>query len=436
MALGGGIWQAQNKVLPGAYINFVSAARAASTLSARGIAAIPLELDWGPECEVFPVTTEDFQKNAQEIFGYSYTHDKMKGLRDLFLGIRIGYFYRLGTGTKAANAFATAKYAGVRGNDIKVVIAKNVDDDSKFDVSTVLDGRTLETQTVTAASDLQDNDFLIWKKDAVLAATAATPLANGTNAAAVSGGDYQAFLNKIEAYSFNTLGCVTTDKAVKALLVAFTKRMRDDQGVKFQTVLYQPEAPDSEGVISVGNKTTDAGWPESAAVYWVTGAQAGCAVNKSVQNAKYMGEFTVDTSMTQTQLTEALQAGKFVFHRVGDDIRVLDDINTFTSFIEGKGEDFASNQTMRVLDQIGNDVAVLFNTKYLGQIPNDNAGRISFWSDVVSIHEKLLALRAIEGFVSDDVKVSRGESKKAVVCDAAVTPVNAMSKLYMTVTVN
>lgn len=436
MALGGGVWQAQNKVLPGAYINFISSAHASSALSDRGIAAMPLELDWGPENEVFAVTAEDFQKNTQGIFGYPYTHDKMKGLRDLFLGIRTGYFYRLGTGGKAANLYATAKYAGVRGNDIKIVIARNVDDDTKFDVSTMLDDRVQETQTVSSAAELQDNGYVAWKKDATLAITAGTPLADGTNAAAISGEDYQAFLNKIEAYSFNTLGCVTADKTVKALFVAFTKRMRDDQGVKFQTVLYQPEAPDFEGVIGVENKTTDAGWPESSAVYWVTGAEAGCAVNKSVQNAKYTGEFTMDTPMTQAQLAEALRAGKFVFHRVGDDIRVLDDINTFTSFIEGKGEDFASNQTMRVLDQIGNDVAVLFNTKYLGQIPNDNAGRISFWSDVVSIHEKLLTLRAIEGFVSDDVKVSRGESKKAVVCDAAVTPVNAMSKLYMTVTVN
>lgn len=436
MALGGGIWQTQNKVLPGAYINFVSAARATSALSDRGIAAMPLELDWGPESEVFVVTAEDFQKNAQEIFGYSYTHDKMKGLRDLFLGIRIGYFYRLGVGTRAKNTFATAKYAGVRGNDIKIVISKNVDDDTKFDVSTVLDDRTQEIQTVASAADLQDNSYVLWKKDATLTVTAGTPLANGTNASAVSGEDYQAFLNKIEAYSFNTLGCVTTDKTVKALFVAFTRRMRDDQGVKFQTVLYRPESPDFEGVIGVENQTTDSGWPESAAIYWVTGAEAGCAVNKSVQNAKYTGEFAIDTPMTQAQLAEALQTGKFAFHRVGDDIRVLDDINTFTSFGDGKSEDFASNQTMRVLDQIGNDVAVLFNTKYLGQIPNDNAGRISFWSDVVSIHEKLLALRAIEGFVSDDVKVSRGESKKAVVCDAAVTPVNAMSKLYMTVTVN
>ncbi len=37
------------------------------------------------------------------------------------------------------------------------------------------------------------------------------------------------------------------------------------------------------------------------------------------------------------------------------------------TFTEEKGKDFSSNQTMRVLDQIGNDVAALFGTKYLGK---------------------------------------------------------------------
>ena len=35
MALGGGTWTAQNKVLPGAYINFISASSASAELSAR-----------------------------------------------------------------------------------------------------------------------------------------------------------------------------------------------------------------------------------------------------------------------------------------------------------------------------------------------------------------------------------------------------------------
>ena len=40
MALGGGTFTNQNKVLPGSYINFVSLAKASAAVSDRGIACI------------------------------------------------------------------------------------------------------------------------------------------------------------------------------------------------------------------------------------------------------------------------------------------------------------------------------------------------------------------------------------------------------------
>ena len=45
MPFGGGTWVTQNKVIPGAYINVVSAGIASAALSDRGIATMPLELD-------------------------------------------------------------------------------------------------------------------------------------------------------------------------------------------------------------------------------------------------------------------------------------------------------------------------------------------------------------------------------------------------------
>ena len=76
MALGGGTFASQNKVLPGSYINFVSLASANSALASRGVATIGLELDWGKENEVFEVTAEDFQKNSLSLFGYHSEHEK------------------------------------------------------------------------------------------------------------------------------------------------------------------------------------------------------------------------------------------------------------------------------------------------------------------------------------------------------------------------
>ncbi|HBF6312419.1 TPA: phage tail sheath family protein [Clostridioides difficile] len=436
MALGGGTFVTQNKILPGSYINFISAKRATSSLSDRGIVAIPLELDWGIDEDVFQVTSDDFEKYSVKYFGYDYTHEKLKGLRDLFKNIRLGYFYKLNKGVKASCTIATAKYSGIRGNDLKVTVTTNIDDNAKFDVVTLLDNKKVDTQIAKVITDLQDNDYITWKKDATLEASAGLVFTGGTNGEAVTGAEYQAFLDKIESYSFNALGCLATTTEIKSLFVEFTKRMRDRVGAKFQTVLYKKSDADYEGVVSVENKIKDKDLAESSLIYWTTGAIAGCDINKSNTNKRYDGEFDVDVNYTQIQLEEALKTGKFIFHKVGDEVHVLEDINTFVSFTDEKNDDFSSNQSIRVLDQIANDIATLFNHKYQGAVPNDKSGRISFWNDVVKHHEQLQNMRAIEDFKADDVSVEPGNDKKTVVVSDAVKVISAMSKLYMTVSVS
>ena len=431
MALGGGTFFTQNKVLPGAYINFISASKASATLSDRGYAAMALELDWGVENTIFEVTNGDLQKNSMKLFGYDYTAPQLKGLRDLFLNLKTLYLYRLTSGgVKATNTYATAKYCGTRGNDLKVVISNNVEEEEKFDVSLYIDDTTLlDKQTVSQMSELVDNDYVTWKSGASLSETAGEPLSTGTNGT-VNGLAHQTFLDKAESYYFNILGCVSTEDEIKSLYVAYTKRLRDEVGAKFQLVVHNKEA-DYEGVINVINDVEES--PVSSLIYWVTGAEASCAVNASLLNKKYDGEFTVKADYTQSQLEGFINAGKFAFHNVGNDVRVLSDINTLLTTSDVKGDVFKENQTIRVCDQIANDIANIFNTRYLGVVPNDANGRISLWNDIVKHHQQLQDIRAIENFTSEDITVAQGDTKKAVVVYDKVTVVNAMAQLYMTV---
>lgn len=369
-----------------------------------------------------------------KIFGYAYTDDHLKGLRDLFLNAKTLYAYRLnGGGVKAANDFATARYGGTRGNDLKIRIQANADDTSAFDVVTLLGTTIVDEQTVKKATDLKANDYVTFKTGATLKATAATPLTGGTNAA-VDGSAHQKYLDKIESYTYNTMGVVTTEETIKTLYTSFCKRLRDEMGVKFQLCIYR-KAADFMGTINVKNKVLDDGANEASLIYWATGVSAGCAVNKSNQNKKYNGEFTIDTDFTQSQLESCLDAGEWVLHQVGSDVRVLEDINSMVTVSDTCGDVFKDNQTVRVCDQIANDIAVIFNTRYMGTVPNDNAGRLSLWADIVKHHQQLNDIRALENFSDTDVTVAQGDSKKSVVVTDAVTVVNAMDKLYMTVTV-
>lgn len=436
MALGGGSWVTQNKKLVGSYINFISAKGAASVLGERGVAALPLSLNWCAEGEVLALTSEEFYNNGLKVLGYNYTAEAMKGLRDLFKNATKVFIYRLNTGgTKASNTYATAKHPGTRGNDIKIAISDDVDVEGYFIVRTLVDNKEIDAQSVKQASELNANDFVDWKTDAELNATTGVSLAGGTNGT-VDGDAWSKALSSLERFTFNTLGVISTDDTIKSLAAAWTKRMRNEMGVKFQTVVYNHLA-DEMGVINVINKLNGENTTTETAniVYWVTGAQAGCAVNKSCTNKKYDGEYEVDTKYTQSELISAVDNGKLVFHLVGDDVRVLEDINSKTTISEEEGEVFKSNQTVRVIDQIGNDIAGMFNTRFLGVIPNDEAGRVSLQNEIVRHHKALQDIRAIENFSADDVKVEPGNSKKSVVVVDNVTVVNAMAQLYMTVVV-
>lgn len=238
-----------------------------------------------------------------------------------------------------------------------------------------------------------------------------------------------------EPYQFNVLcGYTSTSEDAGAYITA-VKNWRDNYGKKCQLVVYNQTNANHEGIINVVSTVNNDGAPVHSLVAWVAGAEAGCEVNESCTNMLYNGEYDIVCDKTQTQLEACLTNGEVVFHLVYGDVRLLEDINSLTDTTADKGEDFKYNQTIRVIDQIANDIAKLFNTKYLGKIPNNASGRVSLWADIVAHHRELEELQAIEAFDSSLLTVEQGANKKSVVVNDVITVVNAMAQLYMTVVV-
>ena len=221
------------------------------------------------------MTAEEFSRDTRRALGYTHDEEALRDLREVFCHATKCLIYRLNTGVKAQNDLAEAKYSGTRGNAIKIVVAANADSEEKFDVSTLLDNREVDKQTVAGIGALVDNDYVTWKKTGSLEATAGKPLSGGTDGDDVDGEDHSAFLDAMETCTFNVLCCPVTDDSTKALYVAFTKRLRDEAGIKFQTVVYRKNDADYEGVISVENKAVE---QEQGLVYWTAGAEAACAM--------------------------------------------------------------------------------------------------------------------------------------------------------------
>ena len=266
MALGGGTYLMQNKVLPGAYINFVSRPKAMGSLGERGVVCVGMELDWGMT-EMMAVEAADFRTDSRKLFGYDYLSDEMKDIRELFLHAKKVLVYRLNGGEKAkatiGNLTATAKYAGKRGNDLSIVIMENVDEDGFFDVMTYLGTELADSQTAATADGLKENDFVTFSGTGALTATAGTYLTGGTTTVA-TGSSYTAFLEAAEAEDFHVLAYNGSDETTKKLFVNFTKWMREEEGVKFVTVLHDYPEADHEGIISVGTAKEMVYWTAHA----------------------------------------------------------------------------------------------------------------------------------------------------------------------------
>ena len=442
MPMGGGTFTVQNKILPGSYINFVGYANAA-TLGARGVAALPLELDWGPEGNIYTLEAGEFNQTALEVFGHDPAAAELLLIREALKRCSTLLVYRVNAGgTKASAAVGgmtvTARWGGTRGNDIKVALLANGSSD--VDVVTYLDGAEADRQTVAksgGAAELKANDFVTFGTAETLTAAAATALTGGTNAA-VNAAAYTAWLTALEVESFNAVGYPGTDESVKALVDAFVKRLRDEDGRKVVGVLYQYTTADSVGILSVKNgvKLADGTvLTGDKAVAWVTGATAGAEVNESLTNTAYDGAVDVDVKYTKGQYEAAIQAGEFVFYADSGKARVLSDINTRTTFGGGVSEDWTSNRVVRVMDGWANDVARIFGERYLGTQTNSDTGRALFKADLVALGKEYEGIDAISGFVPDDITVLQGSGKRDVSVSCALTPNDSMEKLYMTVTV-
>jgi len=443
MPIGGGKFVTYNKVLPGAYINFVSTSHAVQ-LGTRGVVAMPLSLDWGEPAKVIPVDASDFNATCLKTFAVGPTDKSLLLLTEALKRAKRVLVYRVnGAGQKATATVGgltvTAKYPGTAGNKISVGVIQNVDDTSKVDVVTLLSGREVDRQVVPktgGVSQLKPNDYVVFTGASDITTGSVTALTGGTNSTPTAS-DYANFLTAIEVEQFNVIAYPGTDASIQSLFISFVKRLRDDNGIKIVGVLANNSA-DYLGIINVANGVILADGtvlPAEEAVAWVAGATASAEVNQSLTNTAYDGAVDVDTKYTKSQLEQAIREGKFVFYPDNGKARVLTDINSMVTIPEGMSNDWTSNRVVRVMDSWANDIARIFGQMYMGLMTNGDLGRTLFKADIVSLGLQYQQIGAIQNFSADDVEVLQGESKRDVIVNCAIQPLDSMEKLYMTVTV-
>lgn len=436
----GGTFQSQNKVRPGAYINFIGTPKALSSVGERGVVAIPMSLGWG--AQVIELTAQDLVTGASlEKAGVLMSDDAALNLRLALQSCKKAIIYRLNatSATKATKTVAgmtvTAAQGGTFGNSIAFSVEEGT---GNFTVKTYAHNILKDTQVVTGVAGLVANDWVKFETaEGDFGAVAKTSLTGGADGEEVT--DISAALAAFEQYQFNILAITQTNSSTKNQAVQWVESLRADQGVKVQVVLSE-YAGDSEAVIVTqqGYKLEDGtAISKAQAVLAVASLEAGATLTASLTGAVIPDAIAVsDAPTTNDDIIMALNGGKLILSRRSDGAVIIEkDINSLHTFTPTKGYVFSKNRPLRVMDQIGNDIKGLFNKNYLGKVSNDENGRNIFRGDLAAYFRQLEAMGAIQNFRMEDLIVLAGNDTDSVTVQLYVQPVDSMEKLYMIVNV-
>ena len=438
--MAGGKFLTYNKALPGAYINFKSVPAPASIVGSRGIATMPLTLNWGVQGEVITLLSTDLEdgKSLSKV-GVTAFDDEAKLLRECLRHCYKLYVYRIDTGgakaTKTDGAITvTAKHNGTLGNEIKVVIEKNADK-THFNVTTYVKTKAIDKQTTDIIENLKPNEFIEFSGTGAPPLSAGIILENGANGR-VQTNNYTDYLSAMRSYQFNTMGIPSEDTKLPPIVKSYIENERDKAGKKIQAVVHNYREANYEGIISVkqGYKTKLEEIKPFEFVATVTGMTAGAEINQSNCYKIIEGATEIINFLAEDDLQQEIKNGWFLLtKRVDGEIVVLDDLNTFIDFSSEKDYDFNNNRVIRVFDEIGNTTRLIWEKYFIGKENNDKAGRDVFKLQLLKNFYELQNIRAIQNFSADDVIITAGQKKDEVKVDVYIQPTDSMKKLYMTV---
>lgn len=434
--MAGGYWETQNKVRPGAYINFKTNDIAGAGVDAAGPVAIPLALDWGESGKLTKVSPNT---SFRELFGKNLS--ELKPIREAFKATADVLVFNLsGEGTKATatgtDFTAEAVYGGDDGNKLTVVVSIGLDGGAT--VTTYFDSEVVSAQTVTNASELENNAYVTFSGN--LPVEDVTLTLTGGATVPASNDAYANFSAALDSVNFKTVAIGTDDESVKALFTAKVKHWRANEGKNVTFVTNDYADADHEGVVSVKNGVFLDGnvfLSAADAVYWYAAAYANAGTS-SLTYTEYPGAVDCER-LSHEDIVAALTAGHIVFSfQAGldgiDRIVVEQDINTFRSFTASKNQDFRKNKILRSMDIAGDNIRHIFSTTFIGKVDNSENGRDLFKSRIMQVVlDPLVQGGAIEAYKASDITILPGAEKDAVVAAVGLKFVDAMEKLYLTV---
>lgn len=454
----------EKKIRPGVYVRVTNTGAPTLAAAPQGIVAVIFKASWGPLG--VPNVIEGGVDEVQAVYVSGGT---IEAAKEAFRGnAQKVVAYRLGTGGQKASVNlkdgattpadvvkVEARYVGVVGNDLKLVIRDSLAETGKRELQ-VFQGTTLRERFVyTPGTD--EPQALV---DAVATSNwiAATKIAPGNGSVAdvsnqsltggtdptTTGTDYADALSAIEAQDFNVLVTDSEDKTVHATVQAFVDRVRNEgkriigvvgesTSVSFDTRLANCQIFNDLAVVYVGNGFTSAngkieGYKAAARV---AGMIASGEITDSLTHANVNGAINLIGALTNSQIEQAINAGMLVFSfSASKRVQIEYGINTLTNPGADLDDGWKKIRRVRTRDYLIDSIVRTWDP-LIGRVNNSPDGRATLIAVAQGVINDMIRDGALlDGtIVEDQGNPPAGDSAWFVV---QVDDLDSAEKLYIT----
>lgn len=450
---GSGTYISFDKERVGVYTKFI-AKKASDFINAdtTGIVAIGTIMDWGKDGEITEVSGTEIENGAcLSKIGYSLNDEEILPYRLALHSAYKAYFYKLNSGGVKANATigdikAEAKYTGIAGNNIKVVITANTPTTGRYAVEVYYKNSKRETFYVSTATELiaLKSEWVVFSSTAetpAITATTGATLENGTNGT-VGATAYEDFGKAIRYKLYDYIAINSTDTAANDWVVEFVNK-EIARGKYVSGVVYNKPLLNNKYIISVDQGLECEGFTITTALMplFIASLRAGCPLGQCLDNhdmqeevgaIKIINEVTDDDNSVVAKLNQ----GCFFFVYLNDGTVVVEeDINTFVEFSENDPADYRRNRLIATQNYIGNAVYLFQNKQVLAKSMADDDSQVTrgiIKSHIDSVCSDLYTRNVILNYdPTTDIKISNVEGKKSeLVTYTTLHYLDSLRKIY------
>lgn len=415
------------RILPGTSVEVAAGAPAAAS-GVTGVVTMPLVLSWGAQLTMLEQGADPFAT-----LGYKLGDPRLKLVAEVMQSARKLILYRRNAGTKAAGTLAagitvTARYGGLRGNDIALTVTPVGE---RFLIKTFVDTTEVDTQVVADPAGFKANLFVELSGAGELEEATVT-LTGGEDG---SVGTLEGYFTELEKQEYNLIAYTGTDEAEALSLVNCVKEQRQkDVYVQLVQSVLSANSP-AVYHCTVGGKTERYGLTAAEACASIAGILAKQGITGSSTYFDVPWWTDVATRLTKLQQEIKVQNGEVLFVYLHGKVKVLYDINSLTTFTDEQPDYFRKGLVVRTLDQLASDLKALLDQRAIGKIRNSVDGRNQIKGMLTEmIIARYLEPGYIEQFSAGDVTVDPGTEIDAITATVGVKVNDTVDMIYVTVT--